>query len=117
MADESDELDEFNVPEGAAVFPIIPPELGVNPLLLAVLHAMIFVAGSDDEVVNPDAAAEAVQIMAAYLHRLSGEQLERVREDMETLATYARQQKWPKQMIHALRSFLADCGIEGEDEA
>ena len=37
MADE--------VPEGAAVFPTIPAELGVHPLLLAVLHAVVFLEG------------------------------------------------------------------------
>ena len=34
-------------------FPLIPPELGVDPLLLAVLHATVFLAGSDEEVVDP----------------------------------------------------------------
>ena len=29
---------EPEVPEGAAVFPLIPAELGINPLLLAALH-------------------------------------------------------------------------------
>ena len=41
MADEHDEHDEGEVPEGAAVFPDIPAELGVNPLLLAVVHAVV----------------------------------------------------------------------------
>ena len=47
---------DAEVPEGAAVFPLIPPELGVNPLLLAVLHATVFLAGSDEKIVNPAAA-------------------------------------------------------------
>ena len=46
MADEqSDAADE--TPDGAAVFPLIPAELGVHPLLLAVLHAYVFLDGSD----------------------------------------------------------------------
>ena len=49
------------VPEGAAVFPLIPAELGIDPLLLAVLHATVFVAGSDENVVQPEAAAEALE--------------------------------------------------------
>ena len=48
------------VPEGAAVFPEIPPELGVHPLLLAVLHAVVFLSGSDDVLVNPAAAEESL---------------------------------------------------------
>ena len=42
MAEDHERADE--VPEGAAVFPEIPAELGVHPLLLAVLHAVVFLA-------------------------------------------------------------------------
>ena len=52
------------MPDGAAVFPLIPAELGVNPLLLAVLHATVFLDGSDEDVVDPDAADEALEYMA-----------------------------------------------------
>ena len=54
------------VPEGAAVFPLIPAELGINPLLLAVVHATVFLAGSDEEVVDATAADEAVGYLAGY---------------------------------------------------
>jgi hypothetical protein len=106
--------DEGEVPAGAAVFPLIPPELGANALLLAVLHATVFLAGSDDKVVHPGAADEAVERMAVYLRRLSDEPLRRLREDIDCLVSYARQQKWPKQMVQFLKNFLADYGIEGE---
>ncbi len=102
------------VPEGAAVFPLIPAELGVQPLLLAVLHATVFLAGSDDDVVHPAAAEEALQYMAGYLQRLEGPALERVREDMACLTAFGRQEKWPKQMVRALQSFLDDYGIGTE---
>src|SRR5207302_971639 len=83
---EAEELDveaegddsDGQVPDGAAVFPIIPPELGVNPLLLAVVHALVFLAGSDEDVVAPPAADEAVQSMANYLQRLEGPALAKV---------------------------------------
>jgi hypothetical protein len=106
------DADESEVPEGAAVFPLIPTELGVNPLLLAVLHATVFLAGSDDEVVEPAAAEEAVQYMAGYLQRLDGALLRQVREDMACLTAFARQEKWPKQLIRALQEFLKEYGIE-----
>jgi hypothetical protein len=112
MTDET----PHEVPEGAAVFPEIPPQLGVNPLLLAALHATVFLAASEENIVQPDAADEAVQAMAGYLQRLEGPALRQVREDMACLAGFARQQKWPKQLIHFLKSLLADLGI-GKDEA
>ena len=45
----SDEAEPTEVPDGAAVFPEIPAELGVQPLLLAVLQATVFLAGSTEE--------------------------------------------------------------------
>jgi hypothetical protein len=105
------------VPEGAAVFPEIPAELGVHPLLLAVIHATVFLAGSDESVVQPEAAAEALEALAGYLRRLEGDTLRRVREDLATLVAYARQQKWPKRQVRALVSFLDDYGVEEENEA
>jgi len=104
------------VPDGAAVFPLIPAELGVNPLLLAVLHATVFLAGSDDEVVDPAAAEEALQYLAGYLQRLDGALLRQVREDMVCLTAFSKQEKWPKQLVRLLQDFLKDYGIE-KDEA
>jgi hypothetical protein len=101
------------VPEGAAVFPLIPAELGVHPLLLAVLHAVVFLSGSDDEVVQPDAALEALEYVAGYLQRLEGPALERVREDLACLVGYGRQEKWPRPLVQFLKTFLADQGVGG----
>ena len=103
------------VPDGAAVFPLIPAELGVSPLLLAVLHAAVFLSGSDEPVVQPDAAEEALQYLAGYLQRLEGADLRRAREDLAALAAFARQEKWPKQLIRFVQNFLADQGV-GVDE-
>jgi hypothetical protein len=105
VADEPEEA-----PDGVAVFPLIPPELSVDPLLLAVIHAVVFLSGSDDEVVNPDASSEALEYMATYLQQLQGERLRRLR-------TYGRQEKWPKQLTLFLKTFLADFGIGDEGEA
>jgi hypothetical protein len=111
------DVEPSEVPEGAAVFPEIPVELGVDPLLLAAVHATVFLAGSTQDVVNRDAAEEALGFLAGYLHRLEGAQLRRVREDMACLTSYARQQKWPKQMIRALQTFLEDYGIGTQEPA
>src|SRR6516164_980320 len=108
MADET----EPQVPEGAAVFPLIPPELGVHPLMLAVLHAYVFLYGSEDEVVHPAAAQEALEYMTGYLQRLEGPALQRVHEDLASLSAFARQEKWPKHLTRFLQSFLAEHGIE-----
>jgi hypothetical protein len=102
------------VPEGAAVLPEVPPELGVHPLLLAVLHALIFLEGSDDSIVQPDAASEAVGFITAYLQRLDGPLLRQVREDLATLVEFARNQRWDRDCITYLREFLHNYGVEQE---
>jgi hypothetical protein len=107
---------ESESPEGAAVFPLIPPELGIHPLLLAALHAYVFLEGSDPEVLHPDAAAEAMEYLATYLQRLEGKELQRAQEDMETLVGYAKEQKWPKQQVQFLKSFLQENGVGAQME-
>jgi hypothetical protein len=113
MADEPEEF----VPEGAAVLPELPAELGVHPLLLAVLHAIIFLDGSEEEVVDPDAASEAMEYMAVYLQRLEGADLHRLQEDIHALTAFARQEKWPKQHIRFFKEFLDNFGIGEQEEA
>jgi hypothetical protein len=112
-----DERDEGEVPEGAAVMPEIPAELNVHPLLLAVLHATVFLDGSEDEVVDPDAGAEAIEYMANYLQRLRGAELRRVQEDMQVLMAYAKDQDWPKQQVRFFKEFLSSYGIGEEGQA
>lgn len=110
MADQSDP----SVPEGAAVFPVIPPELEVDPVLLAALHAAVFLDGSTRQVLDPDAAAEVLEYMASYFQRLGGERLGRVREDMECLVAYAQQQSWAREEVRFLKTFLKGFGVRGD---
>ena len=115
MIEEDDESPD-DVPEGAAVFPEIPEELGVHPLLLAVMHATVFFVGSTKEVVDPSASDEAIGRIETYLQRLAGDDLRRVEEDMACLITYARSEKWDRGLIQALKTFLSDMGVTSEDE-
>ena len=98
-------------PDGAAVFPLIPAELGVHPLLLAALHAYVFLEGSEAAVLNPAVGEEALNYLVTYMRRLRGEDLRRVREDFHTLAGLAKAEKWPKQQVRFLQDFLKENGI------
>lgn len=98
-------------PDGAAVFPLIPPELGVHPLLLAVLHAYVFLEGTEEAVLNGAVAEEAMEYLVTYLQRLTGPDLQRVKEDLAALAAFAKSEKWPKQQVRFLQEFLKDNAI------
>jgi len=100
-----------DVPEGAAVFPLIPEELGIHPLLLVALHAIVFFDGSDVAVVNDAAANEALNYLASYLQRLQGPDVKRMREDIDALLAFAKQEGWPKEEMQFLQGFLAEFGI------
>lgn len=100
------------VPEGAAVFPLIPKELGIHPLLLCVLHAVVFLDGSSEDVLNDAAANEALNYLATYLQRLEGAERRRIREDMACLLDFGKQEKWPKEELEFLGSFLDDFGVK-----
>jgi hypothetical protein len=116
MADEAPET-PAEVPDGAAVFPEIPEELTVHPLLLAVLHGCVFIGGSAETIVQPDAGIEALESMAGYLVRLQGDELRRVKDDMKALAAYAKQQGWPKSLTLFLKTFLQDFGVGADRDS
>jgi hypothetical protein len=90
---------------------MIPEELGVHPLLLGLLHAYVFLEGSDETVLNGAAAGEAMEYLATYLQRLTGPELRRAKEDFATLASFAKSEKWPKQQVRFLQDFLAENGV------
>jgi hypothetical protein len=102
---------ENEVPDGAAVFPLIPEDLGIHPLLLAVLHSVVFFDGSDVDVVNDTAANESLNYIATYLQRLTGPDLKRMREDMDCLIAFGKQEGWPKEEMQFLQEFLKEFGI------
>lgn len=104
------------VPDGAAVFPEIPVELNISGSLLAILHAVVFIAGSDDKIVHPEAGDEALGMIAGYLQRLSGKERYRVLDDLKALRGYAKEQGWSKQFTQFLKDFPVNFGITGEDK-
>ncbi len=108
---DEDESDE-DVPDGVAVFPLIPEELGIHPLFLAVLHSFVFLEGSEENVVHPEAAEEGLEYLVTYMQRLQGNDLKRLQEDIETLIGYAQEQQWPKDHITFLRNFISENGIK-----
>jgi hypothetical protein len=104
--------DREQVPEGAAVVPLIPENAGVNPLFLAVFHALMFLEGSSEEVIDPAAAEEAAQYMATYLQRLSRSDRHKLKEDLRRLVDHAQRQKWSPDQQKLIQGFLLHYGIK-----
>jgi hypothetical protein len=104
--------DENEVPEGAAVVPLIPENAGINPLFLAVFHALVFLEGSSEEILDSAAGEEAAQYLATYLQRLKFDDLRRLKEDLNRMADHARKQKWSAEQQELIRDFFKHYGIK-----
>jgi hypothetical protein len=100
------------VPPGAAVVPLIPESAGVNPLFLAVFHALVFFEGSSEEIIDSGAADEAAQYLATYLQRLSSDEVRKLKEDLKRLLDHARKQHWAPDQQKLIQDFLAHYGIK-----
>lgn len=109
MAKQSDPEE---VPEGAAVVPLIPENVGVSPLFLAVFHALVFLEGSSDEILDSAAADEAAQYLATYLQRMSGDELHKLNQDLKRLEDHARRQRWTPDQQKLIQDFLEHYGIK-----
>jgi hypothetical protein len=77
---------------------------------------VVFLDGSEEQIVDPQAATEALEYLAGYLQRLPEPELQRLREDLECLAAYARHQGWSKQTVRFFLKFLDDFGLGGKSK-
>jgi len=103
------------VSKDAFVMPVLPSELGVDPLFAALLYATAFLVLSGDESVDPDWGLEALEHMGYYLQRLPPSEVERFRLQLGRIADYGERQSWPKEFTSFVRGFLRSFGFE-EDE-
>ena len=106
--DESDDV--------AVIMPIVPAELEIDPLLLALLHCAAFLDLSTDEAVDPEDAVEVLEVVGLYIQRLPADHLEAMREDLEELEEHARDQGVREPVIEFIREFLYNCGVDAGRE-
>lgn len=102
------EEDFFEEPEGIAALPEIPREFGIDPLLLAVLESVVFLSGSDDTIVHPDAAESILSRIIGTLARLDDKRRARVLEDLATLKGHVTGPQWPEGMAEFLEQFARE---------
>jgi hypothetical protein len=97
------------------MLPAVPEELGIDPLLLALLRSASFLDLSADEAVNAELAGEVLEHVGMYVQRLSDERLDDIQQQLETLEAYGVEQGWASEQVEFVRDFLFNCGL-GEDE-
>ena len=106
------DADEVERPE--YVLPVIPAELELDPLLVALLHSVAFLDLADDDLMDPEAAGDALEHVGMYVQRLPDERLNAITADLEKLDAHAQSAGWSDAQREVVRDFLYSCGI-GDD--
>ena len=97
------------------VMPVIPEELAIDPVLLAMLHACAFFEISGDETVDPDWAVEAMEHMTFYLQRLTAPAIEELRIQFDRLTSHCEGNEYDPRFTDLVRNFLQYAGLHEED--
>jgi len=113
----TDEPRDNGAPEDAIEspsMPVIPDELGIDPLLAALLHCAAFLDLSDENSVDPDAAHLVLEHVGLYVQRLPPERIAMLETELEKLRAHGEASDWPEWVVAFIADFLYSCGI-GED--
>jgi hypothetical protein len=102
--------------ERDAITPLVPPELGIDPLLLGLIHCAAFLDLASDELVDSDVAADVLEGLEAYIQRLPAERLIEIQGQLERLEAFAEEAEWPEELVDFISDFLYSCGIGEDDE-
>ena len=93
------------------VMPLLPAELGIQPYVAAVLHAMAFLELSGHDAVNPDWAVEVTEQMAAYMARLDEPSIVELEGDLLRAVEYGRANGFPEDLLALLADFVGMTGL------
>jgi hypothetical protein len=113
----NDRPDDAKEHEGGFEFmlPVVPEEIEVDPILLALLHCSAFLDFAEDEVVDPDLATEVLDHIAYYVRRCSAERLKELEAQLKRIRNHATREAWPAELIEFVGDFLENCTSD-EDE-
>jgi hypothetical protein len=98
--------------EGIALFPDIPRELGIDPLLESLISMVVFITASDEDLVNPKAADEAFTHLQNILSKLGDKRLSRLREELVVIAGWVKDQGLGTEAVEFIENFLDEMGVE-----
>jgi len=85
-------------------------------LAKAVVDAMAFLELSEDEVIDPDSAVKAMEMIAATLQDASDEEVEALRQAAMAELNAQSAVNAPEEVIDFYENFLVDLGLEEFEE-
>lgn len=98
----------------AESLPVIPEGLGIDPLLLALLHCASFLDLSGDTLVDSGSATDVLEHVGLYVQRLDPDRQLDVARQLRALREHGEAAGWSGELIDFVEHFLYSCGI-GED--
>ena len=98
--------------EGIALFPEIPEELGIDPLLECLLSMVVFITASDENLVDPKAADEAFAHLQVVLSKLDNKRIARMSEELEVVAGWVKDQGLGLEAVEFIETFLDEMGVD-----
>jgi hypothetical protein len=85
-------------------------------LAKAVVDAMAFLELSEDEVIDPDSAVKAMEMITATLHEATDEEVDALRQAAMAELSAQSAVNAPEEVIDFYENFLVDLGLEEEFE-
>jgi hypothetical protein len=118
MADEENEREDGSEPGlENPVMPTVPPALGIDPVLLALIHCAAFLDLASEDLVDPDSAGDVLEHLEVYVKRLEPARLSEIQGQLGKLEVWAEQSGWPEELVDFVADFLYSCGVGDEDDA
>lgn len=114
---ETEEQTDENEEGIDAFLPVVPEELGIDPVLLGLLHTAAFLDLADDDSVDPEFAGDVLEHVGLYIQRLGAERAGQIEAQLEKLAKYAAESGWPQHLREFVSHFLYNCGIGDEEDS
>jgi hypothetical protein len=100
----------------SAHLPLVPDDAEIDPILLALLHAAMFLDLSEEPAVESGAARSVLERIGLYVQRLSDDEVEELAVSLERLAARAERDGFPPAAVHFIASFLENCGFAAEQD-
>lgn len=98
-------------PSGFLPVPLIPSDLGVDPLLAAVIDCAAFLDLADDGAVDAEQASVTLEHVAYYVRQLPSDRVELLGRQLDAIVMHGNRHGWPETLVQFARSFLANCGV------
>ncbi len=96
--------------KGSLNLPLIPDDLKVDPIFYALLSSYVFLELSEDNIVNPDSAIEAMEQMTFYLQKITNK--EDLKKQLRDIINFGEKNNWDKDIIDFLNEFPNNYGLE-----